>query len=247
MIPNFKDGLIGLNSHENSEFRPEDNEERYKESLKTQPIDWVYRTEKVLYKTNKYGHRSVEIDELQDDYFLFTGCSYTEGVGLPYEKTYPYLVSEHFNKTYYNLGIGGTGVDLVTLNLISFLSLIKKKPSKIIIQWPNFHRFFNFKSDFQMQLFLPSASANYLYKILTKEDIPYRQNIFYRQYVLQYLKNLGFNSIYELCQEQISDKSLNNSIIPMLRHVDLARDLSHPGIKTHQLWANLVINEIEKN
>jgi hypothetical protein len=247
MIRNFKDGLIGLTSFENSEFRPEDSEERYKESLKTQPNDWVYKTEKVIYNTNKYGHRCVEIDDLQDDYFLFAGCSYTEGVGLPYEKTYPYLVSKHFNKTYYNLSVGGTGVDMVSFNLIGFLALVKKKPSKIIIQWPNFRRFFYFDSNFQTQLFLPSVSANYIYRILTKEDIPYRQNIFYRQHVLQYIQNLGLNSIYEFSQENIADKIPNIPVIPMLQHVDLARDLSHPGIKTHELWANLIINELEKN
>jgi hypothetical protein len=98
-----------------------------------------------------------------------------------------------------------------------------------------------------MQLFLPSASSNYLYKILTKEDIPFRQNIFYRQYVLHYLKNLGFNNIIEFGQEEIVDKFPDIPVIPMVSHVDLARDLSHPGIKTHEIWANLIINELEKN
>ena len=60
-----------------------DSEERYLESIKTQPNDWYYKDRSFTYSYNEYGHRSKNISDIDlDNYILFTGCSHTEGVGL---------------------------------------------------------------------------------------------------------------------------------------------------------------------
>jgi DNA polymerase III alpha subunit len=56
---------------------------------------------------------NIKIEDIDlNNYILFIGCSHTEGIGLELQTTYPYLVSEELKCDYYNLGLGGTGIDV---------------------------------------------------------------------------------------------------------------------------------------
>lgn len=99
-----------------------DTEELYKKNLTLQPANWFYRNNPITYKYNSNGFRCVEIDALNfDNYILFLGDSHSEGIGLHLEHTYPYQVSKKLYKSYYNLSIGGTGLDIMLYNLMSWL------------------------------------------------------------------------------------------------------------------------------
>lgn len=137
--------FIGYNLfHRNTEFSCSDTEELYQKNLKIQPIDWYYRDHKISYVRNSNGHRCKDISDIDlDNYILTAGCSLAEGIGLELEKTYPYLLSQQMNCDYYNLGVGGTGVDVMIHNLTIWLSTYKK-PKLLIIQWPRPERFFVF-------------------------------------------------------------------------------------------------------
>ena len=67
-----------------------------------------------------------------DNYILVIGCSQTEGIGLKIEDTYPYLLSKNLNCDYYNLGICGTGIDVLNYNLVTWFTKIKKPPKLLI-------------------------------------------------------------------------------------------------------------------
>lgn len=242
MIPCLNDALMGHTSYQESEFLPEESEARFKQNLLSQPYNWIYRTEKIYYKFNKHGHRCVDIDQLEQDYFLFAGCSFTEGVGLKLERTYPYIVSQHFNRSYYNISLGGSGPDVTLYNLIGFLSQVKHKPNLVIIQWPDFSRFFHMDKKFYPHYY-NSHDSSELYKLLVTDDVIERQNLFYREYALQFLKNLGITNVLEYTTQ----KDYNTVKLQMPAWIDKARDLSHPGNLTHQSWANSLINTIDKN
>lgn len=113
-----------------------DSRNHFEEHLKTQPADWEYRTKRVLYERNSLGHRCKELDNLEENFILFIGCSLTEGVGVALEDTFTYKLAENLNMDYYNLGLAGSGADLLCENLSNWFKNIRKIPKLVVIQWP---------------------------------------------------------------------------------------------------------------
>lgn len=257
-------GLIGSFHGINSKFRLLDSEESYDENLKTQPLDWEYRTTKLNYQYNEYGHRSMAPSELPDDYILFTGCSITEGVGMAQEYMYSDIVAKHLNKPYYNLAVGGSGIDLLVQNLIAFLSF-NKKPSKVIIQWPDTSRFYHIEHDLAMHLMNSSCREDSdhaeLWKYFTINNIALDKNILHRIYGLTVLNNMQINDIYEIFSEtgyrnneqdiirlmDCSGLPFNTNRILFDYHsgLDYARDLLHPGSKSNMIYAQRIIEVLK--
>jgi len=119
-------------------FSGSDSEQLYKQHLESKPNDWYYRINEISYVRNNNGHRCKNIEDIDlDNYILVIGCSQTEGIGLKIEDTYPYLLSKNLNCDYYNLGICGTGIDVLNYNLVTWFTKIKKPPKLLIVQWPN--------------------------------------------------------------------------------------------------------------
>lgn len=218
-----------------------DSEECFIENCKTQPNDWYYRNISFTYKYNNEGHRCKDIKDIDlDNYILFTGCSHAEGVGLELEKSYPYIISKVLNMDYYNLGLGGTGIDVVEYNLLTWLSLVKKKPKILIIQWPDYSRF---------------IGINYGYKNLipkgtwTKEPetdkfmVSAEMSGFYKArslFALNLIKQVYNINTYCI---NIADLSRYDITSKTWKKIDVARDLCHFGMKSHQLLADTFLNE----
>jgi hypothetical protein len=118
-------------------FFQTDTEDLFEKNLKKVSLDWEYRTKPITYKFNKLGHRAIELEELDlNNYFLTTGCSQTQGVGLRLEDTYSHVVSKELNKPYYNLALAGSGNDLIFYNLINWLTIFpNNQPKFILLQW----------------------------------------------------------------------------------------------------------------
>ena len=253
-IKYFKDGMLGKAAYFDKTVNfltYEDSEENLKRNSESQPTDWIYRTQSITYQYNSNGHRCINIDELPEDYILFTGCSHTEGIGLQLEKTYSYLVAQHFKKAYYNLSIGGCGPDLTMINILGFLSKAKHKPKLVVIQWPNFNRFYKVIDThvaYLLSFYTPSKQDEF-YSFLLKENYPYLQNIFYRQVILQNLRNYGINNIIESNDVYNINKHEDDTVKAVFgaQFVDKARDLCHGGIESNKLWANSLIDVINKN
>ena len=113
-----------------------DSKSLFEKNLETQPADWEYRTKRVFYNRNSLGHRCKELDDLDSDFILFIGCSLTEGVGVALEDSFTYKLSQQLGLDYYNLGLAGSGADLLCENLSKWFSSIKKIPKLVVIQWP---------------------------------------------------------------------------------------------------------------
>ena len=140
-------GFIGWAPDRNDELfistsSGSDSLQRFNDSLKTKPADWYYRDKVITYKRNVNGHRCKNIEEINlNNYFLAIGCSHTEGVGLILEDTYAYSLSNQLNCDYYNLGLGGSGIDVLQYNLLTWMAKIKQKPKFIVFQHPHENRF----------------------------------------------------------------------------------------------------------
>ena len=140
----FTNNFIGYKEEQLYEiFSGPDSEELYLKNLKSKPNDWYYRNNTFDYKRNSLGHRTPkEIDELDlDNYILTIGCSHTEGIGLPIENTYSYELSKKLKCDYYNLGLSGSGIDIMMHNLTVWFATVKKHPKLLVIQYPDVARF----------------------------------------------------------------------------------------------------------
>jgi hypothetical protein len=236
------------------EFTNTDKDDNFKLNQKTQPIDWEYNTKKIFYSYNNYGHRSVEVDQLGDNYILTTGCSITEGVGLAIEDTWSHIVAKHLGQNYYNLAVGGSGPYVVCRNIITFLSSkeIDKHPNSIIIQWPFFARFFRVQKGIHLSHLCPaSIESQEYYSALLKENDAFYINVFERRSLFAFLKNINYTGkIVEMFRQNFEEVNLINyfpieyiNSIQVNRpdDVDFARDLGHPGSKSHKLYADRIL------
>lgn len=145
------DQLIGIEySNIEIEFTGSDNHNKFLKNLKSMPKEWYYRTHTITYKLNSFGHRCEDINSLNfENYILFIGDSHPYGTGLELEKTFPYVVSKKLNISYYNLGVPGTGVDVISHNLNIWLSKFPK-PKYVFLTW----------ADITRSIILPDTKSN---------------------------------------------------------------------------------------
>lgn len=234
------------------EFTDLETEKLFLERQKTQSVDWEYNTKKIFYKYNSLGHRSVEIDELGDNYILTTGCSNTEGVALAYEDTWSYNIAKHLDKKFYNLAVGGSGPYVACKNLMLFLSYVKKHPDIIIIQWPFFARFFRIDpSGIHIQHLSPaSTNDREYYEMLLKNDDAFLINIFERHTLLHFLNNINYQGkLLEMFNQNPGevqkinciDHDIDNKQIIIPIPIDKARDLAHPGSKSNKIIVDKIL------
>jgi hypothetical protein len=232
MLKYLTNGIIG-NSLGVSEFSiyGTDTYENYQRLLQSQPDDWYYRTHNVTYNRNSLGHRSIEVEQLPDDYILFTGCSITVGSGVELEKTYPYLISKRLNQQYYNLAIEASGPDMLVYNLSLWLKHYKK-PKMIVIQWPETTRTFR-----NTDKIIPLGSW-----ALSKE-LPIDKHIVdnYKNIVMTDSLEHSMHIYKHMVSNMLDIKCVH---IDWVDYLDKGRDNQHPGIISHQTVVDNFFNNI---
>lgn len=103
----------------------------------------------IEYKFNSLGYRTKEITDLDKNFILSFGCSYTEGVGLNTNQIWVDHLAKKLNIDYYNAAKQATGIDFAYLNNLLWVNSNLPKPKLVIIQWPQKHRkSFGFKEDY---------------------------------------------------------------------------------------------------
>jgi hypothetical protein len=116
---------------------------------------WKFDDATVQFKYNSYGYRTLEFDQVPDEYALVIGCSLTEGHGLHLEQTW----SNHYERLtglpVVNLAKGGSNAEYCARNISNWMETTKTLPKEIIVQWPNPYRcltWHNNKSVFNINL-----------------------------------------------------------------------------------------------
>jgi len=234
-------------------FSGSDTESKYNDNLKQLPDDWYYRDREISYTYNELGHRSRKISDLDfNNYILFLGDSYTEGIGLELETTYPYLTAKKLNMDYYNLGLGGAGLDIMFYNLSVWLTRFPK-PKYISIYWSDPTRYLTFgRGDISQELQTCShwsVEKDFLkmheYGIKT-EYFDCRAKL----YVKMIIKMLKF---YNIPHSNITFVDYNANLLPELKKFreiqntwscpyDFARDRLHVGIKHHNHVSDYLVS-----
>lgn len=244
----FNQGFIGYHPNQSLKFSGADSQEAFSANLKELADDWYYRTVDITYNHNSLGHRSIEPQNLNlDNYILFTGCSHTEGIGLELEKTYPYLVAGQLDCGYYNLALGGSGIDAMMHNLSLWLGKVKEKPKAIVVQWPNEARFLLtdeqstlinklrpmgiWNSEEEISRFMAAGSFNGFFS--SRKKIAY-----------EFIKSFSDDAkIVNIDIETLATETMENFIL--MSKLDRARDLMHFGIMSNQILAKRISDTLE--
>lgn len=238
----FNEGFFGSPPNTEVEFSGGDDESRFKDNLLSQPLDWHYRTNKITYKYNSFGHRCKDIQDIDlDNYILFAGCSHVEGTGLELEHTYPYLVAERLGCDYYNLAQAGTGMDVLTHNLVLWKSIVEKPPKILVIHQPEITRFITLEAD--EQTVIRNTIWNKNKEVLKFIDQGSRINFF----LSRFLSNMT------LIEKIYSDSKLIRVDWECPTHpdsihfsqFDKARDLGHAGIMSNEVLAIKILNNLK--
>lgn len=228
-------------------FSGSDSEELYNQNLKSKSNDWYYRTNQVSYIHNSNGHRCKEIKDIDlNNYILYAGCSHTEGIGLELEKTYPYLFSKSLNCDYYNLGVGGSGIDVLLHNLIVWFGSVKQKPKLVVIQWPFWARYARFTKEptneslHNTTIFAVSGIKDPT--LMEGEGVHYFKTI-------EHLARIKIKHIIDVPTINIGLDMYKSSIINndfvIFNQLDSARDM-HLGIESHKNLASKLYNQMHK-
>lgn len=105
-------------------------------------FDWPDFT----YKINKDGYRTKHFNKLEKNKinFLFNGCSFTFGEGLPEKYLWPsILINKKYknkqNVNYYNISSLGSSIELIIKNTLSFIRKYGK-PNYIFLCFPSISR-----------------------------------------------------------------------------------------------------------
>jgi len=247
MLKIYPNGIIGYRKAcHNQLFSGSDTLENYQAKLKVKPADWYYRDVEISYIRNSIGHRCKDVSQLDfDNYIMFAGCSHTEGIGLELEKTYPYLLSEKLKCDYYNIAIGGTGVDTIMHNLTVWLNTYKK-PKLLVVQWPPLLRSVIAKNLMdndpnQIRSFsIHDPDIGLKNFLLTGDEIKYFQSI-------ALLGKIKIDS-FGLKTYHVTDNYSNVTDIGITKsakfiELDQARD-NHYGIMSHAMLAEKLYQQI---
>lgn len=210
-----------------------DTQTRYLKNLRNNPadlkrFDWINAV--IDYDFNSHGFRCPKFTE--DPTIMFLGCSFTIGIGLPYEDIWPTLISKKLKMRSANLGIGGSGPDTAFRMCLAYIDKINPK---IVIHMINPGIRFELLDDYRIDLLTAMDSNNVkLYQRLFADE----NNYFF---------NLQKNTlaIKMLCSErnikflQIESKDYIKSSEP-----SLARDLVHEGRNEHKNAAEKILEKL---
>jgi hypothetical protein len=179
----------------------------------------------ITYQYNSHGFRCVEFDSTPA--YLALGCSFTEGVGLPIEQTWPAILSDKLQQPVLNLGVGGSSLD-TCFRLLNYY-LDKLNIIGVFILEPSADRFELFELGKPMTI-MPAVDYNKHKELIRQFWVTGEQNTYYNV-----LKNRL--AIQMLCKN-LKLVSFSSDILISARSTSMARDLMHFGYPNHQYAAN---------
>lgn len=101
-----------------------------------------YEMNGVTYNLNNYGYRGDDFpDKISPDDFVFAGCSFTYGQGVPIEYSWPSILNQKANKkNLYNLSLTGKSFFAIIYDTFNFIEKFGS-PEAVFMFLPNIERF----------------------------------------------------------------------------------------------------------
>ena len=248
-FPNVDDHLNGLlisNHHRCNYWVGPDSLEKYEQSLKKMPMDWVWRNKEILYKVNGHGYRcDKEFNDLEwERYIVVLGCSNVFGVGVDSENTLSGHIHNMTGIPTVNLGITHASIMRIW-SLLTDLLNAEIKPKAIVIMWPDPNRFLEILPNKQ---FKDWSAGN----ITSPENHPLSYGWVTHEYQGIGFAKRAINSCKVMCKDipyfdyswfTVPDIEITD--LGRKYYVDDARDCIHPGIETLRKWAEHIVNDMK--
>jgi hypothetical protein len=111
--------------------------------LKIPDISIIYHSPTMGYKLNSLGFRSEELQNKTK--ILFSGCSFTFGVGIPEEKLWTQIVAKTIDIKHQNIALPGSSPILIVANFFEYCRKYGN-PEIFICLFPDFYRTFRVKN-----------------------------------------------------------------------------------------------------
>jgi hypothetical protein len=166
MFPNYTDVKV-------QQWCATDTYETYKKTDNKR-----YGTDNITYRIYR-DFRAPQSQRVAAKHIACFGCSNTFGVGLPYEKTWPFLLNDKLGTDYmcHNFGVNGGSAD--TICRLVYTLLLREKPHAVICHFPDIFRveYYNI-NDENITHFGPWISSKYeaeykAYNLLTNEYVAF--------------------------------------------------------------------------
>jgi len=247
--PNY-DSFYKRHANQSKEWLQADRKELYELNLKTnydllKNNNWIDNS--FTYKFNSHGFRCEEFTN--DPTIMFLGCSFTCGIGLPVDNIWPELLSKKLNMRCANLGIGGSSIDTAFRLCHGWIDIIN--PQLVVLLEPPGVRLELVYDDTIVNLNAGITVFENGFLASKNLQSPNHNNhqIFIKEWSIDD-NNDYFNKIKnKLAIESICSarniKYLSISFSELFkRKVDQARDLSHYGVMSNQLFSDYVLTKI---
>jgi hypothetical protein len=205
------------------------------ENLNKNPNRQEWMNIDIPYVYNSTGFRTYNLDLYRDKKVnIALGCSHTLGVGIAESMRWSNLIEQATGIPMLNFGVGGGTTDTVARIMTNVVSLFSVQTAYIF--WPEASRF---------EKYYPNRPEiipiiNIVSKSASIEDVWYMSksesaNRFFKNQAIVYMLSKIYNfSINELD---------SNTFFSQYGMLDLARDGSHPGPKTHQKIAEYFLTQ----
>jgi hypothetical protein len=217
--------------------QPDLYEKNLKDPVKRAMLERFNWLDPIEYKFNNHGFRAEAFDDRPAG--LALGCSFTEGIGLHLEQTWPSILSNQLDTHLWNLGSAGAALDTVFRFLDHYLT--KFKPKFVCVLTPPYDRMEYCTINDRYQIILTMDHHSGPHTSFAKEWLTQSRNGMENQ-----RKNTL--AIRQLCADAdipvyIQDSMIGYEIGP----TEYSRDLLHYGADVQRLIAENFYKQIREN
>lgn len=182
------------------------------------------------YRYNPQGFRTHDLKHLLGQSVdVALGCSFTEGIGLPAQQSWPRLIEQHRGLPMLNLGLGGGATDTVARILTNISGLYNIQ--SVFILWPYQERFELYTTDSVKSIQPYNASGHHIWNM---DEGVSEQRYQRNKNTVDMLATIHKFSVIELSTRQVTDELIK----------DLARDGLHAGPNTHISLSKIMLAKL---
>jgi hypothetical protein len=254
------------------EWSGTDHETLYKRNLRNLPENWIYRTKKITYNYNEQGLRMPKsVYAVDKDYILFSGTSYTQGLGVAEEDRFCNRVSAELGLDFIPHGGPTFTIKTNAISFFNFLDTDMPLPKIFVMEyhktncWTYYseNNFVHIHNSHGTLKHLPEGKqfTNHIesYKKIAETDHFLHESNLYRNMMKATCKRLGIKFVEVSFDEPTEPFITENGIkrVEMSSHSDdinycFGRDVrvraegyySHPGIGLHGEAAELILSQV---
>jgi hypothetical protein len=220
-----------------------DTKELFKKNLHTRRQELEengWSKGEIKYQFDDLGFRKQLKNNFEKD-ILFLGCSVTFGLGINYEDSFTNVVADALGMNNVNWSIPGSSNDTAFRLCRQYLQ--KETPSMVILTSPAPWRF---------ELFSDTAEGSLSHNITPqhREGDPFLHNNmecpleFFDERLCLLNREKNILAMEMLCSKN-KIKFLCMDVMEVdYVYKDFGRDLAHPGVRTNQLFADMILKKL---